>query len=1541
MSNCNCHTEINRDGSGQLSRYLQALDPSYVHIDDRSIADLLVFAKRYAAQIRFYDIPGSMQNEHEDKTKVSWREFFRRDLAVVVASIGLVDVKQVKTNYDELREKIDRHPVHNLYAELFSPIIGMAARIDKWYTLAIPGNPLHTELDLAIASDLRPQVQKIREFENGFLSVDAYHPLKLDYTAILNKDLWGLNDSVGADPGIYTGDTIEEKIRKAALFIDDIFHAFYGFIIHLIHISGDYLKRALEEYPTHQPHMALFISFLRLFNLAQQQMNGLTERMLNFYYRDVLHLTEKPSIPDHAFIIFELAKDVVRYQIAQGTALKAGKDDFGKEQIYETTSELVINEAKVKELKTIFIDKTDGKNSRIKAIYARPVANSADGFGEKFTDPSKKWPTFGKGSPRPSAVKNICQAIDQYVELTNRKDQAQIGFAIASPQLVLQSGNRLIKCHLQNFSQFIGNKPISIWLTSEEGWNLIDIEQPKLPGLIVGGKFDTKDVSEKSYYFDKDNDTLFIFLPIAEKAIISFDKDLHKEFFFPSSYPVMQIMVGPGIGMTSNNFNKLKCNSINLEVQVGSINPFDDPGVTAGKLPIPNMDGLTTLFIKNDDGIVAPGTPFDPFTAFPQKGSQFYIGSDEVFNKPVDELTINIELVSELQTIKEEATEFSRVRDNESHGRGFLAVSVLAKGRWTKLSTKEGSERFTLDELTQNILKNNSGVLIDRQPIINNEDVTNSSFKGFISIRNLFEFNQGIREKNFFELMQQLAKLLKIRQVSLSYHSHLAQLDQSTDQLFHVYPFGAVETYFGSQPTNLSLGPVKNSQKRTIARKASSFTDRPELLELDEEKEYLLVDAKQKLLPQFTYTSPYTIYDRGSVDIDEYKKLLGAAKIDWNAEIVPKMIEASGLKEKAEGKINQYWGELQEEGMLFIGLENLKPLQTISLLFQFAEGSAEDEDSDPPPIHWSYLSNNEWIPLKDEDIRDGTEGFRATGIINIDVPADASTHNTIMTDGLVWFCASVGKDSRCIPMLVDVIAQAVEVEFTDKGNAPSHFDAALPAGKISKLETAVAEISRVDQPFSSFDGKPREIGKEFYTRVSERLRHKGRAITAWDYEHLILARFPSIYKVKCITHTDPNCFCRPAVTKKLSMQEKYEEADATDAVKSSTKTKPGDTAAGPDVHDVTNVVVTGYGTKLCCGPQVAPGHVLIIPIADLKNRNAVNKLQPKTSRRTILEIEKYIKARTSPFVKVHVRNPLYEEVLVYFKVKFQPGRDKGYHLKKLNEEIVHYLTPWAFKADQEVKFGEKIYASSVINFIEEREYVDFIVDFLMFVCRDECCPPVYIKKPGKQNNELNITADVKINSVAGKPVSITGLLTDKSGAGVEGITIEEKGVENGAISDVDGKFSLLLKGDEMQLIFQKGGYEPLTLTVEADKIADLLLKQVPSNLSEEVVVSYNQSGIVPDKLDSNCGCSEIEYVLDNAPAFVGETVIAPSTQRSILVSVPQHIIIPFEEEPRPSPCDERRMNGPQEEPYASETKKDSGKKVAPKKAPSKKGSGKH
>lgn len=1357
MSNCNCSKEIMCDGSGRLQRYLKALDPQYTPIDGRNMEELLVYAKRYAAQIRFYPINDDIKNTPAGEAE-SWKEFFRRDLAVITASIGVTDCKKVRKDYDEIRNDLYVKADPDIFAALLDPILGIAARLDAWYSLSLPGNPLFADIELSMKSKLKQQVLKIKAYTDAYKLIDNKHPLTPDFSKIKNVDLWGINEPVQPDASIYAGANYADKVRHAALYFDDIFNVFYKTLEELVNHSEAYLQYAMEQYPEHKPHMALFISFLQLFLIAQEQLNGITERMLNFYYRDVLHLMVKPAMPDHAHVVFELAKGVSEYAMAAGTNLKAEKDANGIEQIYATENEIVINRAKVKELKTIFINKiirpanADIKEATlIDAFYARPVANSKDGFGAAFDEPSGKWPTFGIGRKPVIAAGSICDKINDRLEENSRIDQAQIGFAVASPQLLLQGGKRLIRFQCNDvqkiFKDFLSaNKQnnIEIWLTGEKGWmkitDVISEENFKnyISPAITTGIFEAepKDIKSSLYI---GNELTFIYLPISEKSVVGFDAELHTDFRMGTSLPVICFMLKSSLGIDEVDYNSFKMDNISISVKVGSINTDENKG------RLPNMDGLKTMVLQNDDGPIAPDKPFDPFTALPSYGKSLYIGSDEVFNKNVNRLSVNIRPVQ--AAVEEVVVNSPVLKAMSTNG---LDVNLLYKKEWLRLATKSNAD-FTIYQLAKNILflKNfNNGNAVPyvtmRNPITYNETLNDKTEKGFLSITlpNV-SISVGDNESAIQKRME-LGQKYKIKEISLNYESSLYSLENGIDQVFHIYPFGVIETNI-----------VTDSKKE-------------ELIVLKKPTDSLIVNAGGILLPQFTYFDPYSLFRSTGrkviTNIDVARDTGKYIQLYEKTAIKKRQLAAEMIldtNKKLSANYDQYSSDRQESGMLFIGLENLKPLQTVSLLFQFAEGSAEDEENNPPEIHWSYLSNNRWHPLPGENIvSDGTYGFQTTGIIKYDIPADATTNNTIITPGLIWLCASVSEHAERIPQLINILAQAVQVQFTDQGNAPSHYDEALPAGSISKMDRTAKQVSTVQQPFASFDGKHSEKGKEFYMRVSERLRHKGRAVTSWDYEHLVLNRFPQIYKVKCITHTDPECICR-----------KKERKNAN-----------------------------GQDMETCCGSQVAPGHVLVVPISDLKNRNAINPLQPKTSKRTLLAIEDYLSKRTSPFVKVHAKNPKYEQVIVYFQVQFYTGIDKGYYLKKLNEEIVQFLTPWAFNELADVQFNQKIYASSVINFIEERAYVDFITDFKMAVCDNPCCAPAEPVRDGKDKSPAEIFSSIH-------------------------------------------------------------------------------------------------------------NCNEWESFLENAlSASSGEIVVTPSTARSILVSVPKHIIVPYVAYPEISPCDKRKIS---------------------------------
>jgi hypothetical protein len=1571
---CNCHNEVSRDGSGQLGRFLKALDPSYALIDDRSIEDLLVFTKRYANQIRFYDIPGSNGDNENDTSKISWREFFRRDMAVIAASISLTDTAQIKKDYDELRANLDAQPSHNTFDDLFDPILGMVTKLDGWYSIAIPANPLYADLQLAINSNLKWQAQQIVAYEKGFNYVDASHPLNLDYSSIKNKNIWGLNENINADISIYQGTDTEDKLRNGALYIDDIFNSFYNFLNQLLTSSESYMQFALKKYPAHQPHMALFIAFLQLFHLAQRQMNGITKRMLNFYYRDILHLAAKSSIPDKVHIVFELAKDVADYDVATGTQLNAGKDNSGKDQIYTTETDLVVNQAKVKEIKNIFIDKTSstltdasGNTSTkqiINRIYARPVAKSSDGLGEKFPDPTNtKWPTFGRGNAL-STSNNLCDKILS-ADDTDRKDIAQIGFAFASPQLVLQGGKRLIKVGMntgaltdeqkQQLSEFLA--AIEVWLTGEKGWVKVlatadtTLKQTQSDFITTAktGVFDDDiKIENKSFYsMDTEDNTLCIYLPMSEQAVISFDAKLHTGYDFKTSYPVMVIVSSAqsNINIDEELYKQLTISGLTIRTKVGSVNP--QPTATGGTSLELHLDGLKKLVLQNKDGLIDPGKPFDPFTAYPLPGRSFYIGSDEIFNKPFvesnnDQLAINIKKTIDDQTGSSQTTIFRMRRFNwEAYN-----VSILERKNWMPIEdTSNQPISFTLPLLTSNIL--NSSVLpANRTPISTVTEWKSDTAKGFIKI-DLTEKPPDQNPEIFLaaavsttaadilQVSQNLAPGLEIKEISVSYDSTVT-IEMGVDQFFHIYPFGAVETY-------LSSAFRKNNNVNA------------EFADLDNLKKGLLVNAGNALLPQFNFLSPYSKY---------YNNVSSAAKIINRGDILRIKYNRVGFansrsstavdliqnaKDDAANNINQYDidGDMQQ-GILDIGIENLQPLQSISMLLQFAEGSAEDEDDDPPTINWSYLTNNQWRPFKAANIvSDGTYGFQTTGIIKIDIPEDATTNNTIATTGLIWLRASVKENANRIPQLIDIVTQAVEAQFVDNDNDQSHFDNALPATSISKLVTPVAQIGTVQQPFASFDGKHREIGKEFYTRVSERLRHKGRAINAWDYEHLVLDRFPSIYKVKCITHADPNCLCTnkslTVVNSVLPVVVNFTGANASMA------NTLNSVAVEINANPLINITLIGYGlngadhiktivnayatgnliingtntneiitkvdlrrinsktadsenngndntvniiqTENCCGPQIAPGHVLLIPIANLKNRNAANPLQPKTSRRTLIAIQEYLKTKTSPFVHVHAKNPVYEQIIVQFKVQFYPGIDKGYYIKKLNDEIVHYLTPWAFDENAEVKFNQKIYASSIINFIEERDYVDFITDFVMGVCCNECCTAEDPAGVGTISGRIFDSMQKPLEGIKIKIKELNKIVTSALPVNANDPNDSRKGTYK--IENIPpGTYTLLAYFSIFNIAKQ-------SFTINETGVAD------PLTIDFNEGAGNRQSDIETFFSDF-CGCDEIVKFLQNDPNFDGDIVAKPCTSRSILVSVPQHIIIPFEEDEEPTPCEKRK-----------------------------------
>lgn len=338
-------------------------------------------------------------------------------------------------------------------------------------------------------------------------------------------------------------------------------------------------------------------------------------------------------------------------------------------------------------------------------------------------------------------------------------------------------------------------------------------------------------------------------------------------------------------------------------------------------------------------------------------------------------------------------------------------------------------------------------------------------------------------------------------------------------------------------------------------------------------------------------------------------------------------------------------------GELYIGLTNTQALQQVQLLFQLLEGTENPlatSFTQNEKIEWAVLNGNSWFALESNHLLGNTtDNFLKTGIVTLSIPREASTEHSLLPSGMVWLRAKTDKSFDTVCRFIDIKAQVVTATFRNNNNILSHLENGLPAATISKLTQRNAHIKSITQPFNSFGGSPEENDSNYYRRISERLRHRDRAINMWDYEHLILEKFPEVHKVKCLAHTLDSNF-----------------------------------------H--------------------APGNVAVVVIPDTVNQNAFDIFQPRLSTAKRNEIQSYINQLNTLFVTAQIINPEYEEIKVSLKVQFNVGFDAHFYTSQLEEDIKQYLSPWAYKETAGLRFGVTFHKSKLIAYVEQLPYVDYL-----------------------------------------------------------------------------------------------------------------------------------------------------------------------------------------------------------------------------------------
>jgi hypothetical protein len=332
------------------------------------------------------------------------------------------------------------------------------------------------------------------------------------------------------------------------------------------------------------------------------------------------------------------------------------------------------------------------------------------------------------------------------------------------------------------------------------------------------------------------------------------------------------------------------------------------------------------------------------------------------------------------------------------------------------------------------------------------------------------------------------------------------------------------------------------------------------------------------------------------------------------------------------GLLPRYVGD----GNLYIGLSGANPQGGLHLFFHLRKEVATGRWSDDlPALSWATWHDDGWKPLPAHAVvSDSTQGMLRPGIVQFNLPAGMVQNRLGPSGSAYWLRLSADWGFSRLAGLYGVHCHAVRatrVAHAGTGAGAPLELVALGPGTIDRPLRPLAGLGQVLQVGPSEGWRAADPPEAVRLRGAERLRHKARAVTRWDYERLLLDAFPEVWKAKCFPH---------------------HEVTISDAMTASRGARYRHLASHPG--QVLVVVV----------PHPRPGMLFSSTEA------------PRLDSAMLDAMERHLQARAPRGAKVRVRNAAYERAQVRCIVQLAPDVHPGAALRQLNRTIVERLSPW-------------------------------------------------------------------------------------------------------------------------------------------------------------------------------------------------------------------------------------------------------------------------
>ncbi|MBV8659988.1 MAG: hypothetical protein JO142_19380 [Burkholderiales bacterium] len=319
------------------------------------------------------------------------------------------------------------------------------------------------------------------------------------------------------------------------------------------------------------------------------------------------------------------------------------------------------------------------------------------------------------------------------------------------------------------------------------------------------------------------------------------------------------------------------------------------------------------------------------------------------------------------------------------------------------------------------------------------------------------------------------------------------------------------------------------------------------------------------------------------------------------------------------------------DGNLYIGLECSEPQGALSLFFHLRkEEAAERWREAQPQLQWAVWCDSGWQVLKPfQLLSDGTQGMLCSGIVQLNLPGGMSRQCPQLPGDAYWIRLSAAWGFDQLAGLYGVHTQAIRAARVKPAGPEEPLAplAPLPLGTINAAMPSIPGLRTISQVGPSFGRQGADPESLLLIRSAERLRHKQRAVTVWDYERLLLDAFPEVCKVKCFAHHLP--------TRQIS----------------------GEVLSDSHVH--------------------RPGHVLVVVVPAPHQGSLFSATEaPRLDAERLATMTAYLRERAPAGLNLVVRNVAYERIQVRCNVRLVPGSHPGTALRQLNQTLVEYLSPW-------------------------------------------------------------------------------------------------------------------------------------------------------------------------------------------------------------------------------------------------------------------------